>query len=745
MKPPAGRKTAVLCAAAGIFLSAAALFIWPARPAPPPGPADYSVTVAAAGGEPLRRYLSAAGCYSAPVKLADVPAWALLAFLAAEDRRFLEHPGVDVRAIARALWQNARAGKTVSGASTITQQLARAITPRERTVPGKLREMARALWLERGMTKQEILQRYLNTVNFSNNAAGIGAASELFFELAPQRLTLSQSAFLAGIPQSPSRYDPVRHYAQALRRRDAVLGRMLAAGYIDRALYESALSEKIIIRKRSAGFFAPQFCDFALRRYAADARGRRPPDGKIRTSIDFELQRGLERAVGSYIKKLRDKNVTNAALVALDNKTGGVLAWVGSADYFSERNSGQVDGVTALRQPGSALKPFVYGLALERGWRASDRLADSPAVFAHGFSPENYDRRFHGPVSVRQALACSYNIPAVYLAEQLGPDAVLKTLHDFGFDSLRLDARHYGAGLSLGNGEVTLLELANAYAALARGGEYLPWSVFGRRAGLPRRALDARAAYIITDILSDNHAREAAFSLDSPFNMPFPFAAKTGTSKDYKDNWAVGYTPGWTVAVWAGNFDASPMRRVSGVTGAGPLLRLAAFMLQRRYPSGGFARPAGLAEAEICPDSGRAAGHFCPATANELFYASRLPEAGCPVHKPEGMVTPARAFVKTVSVSFPKDGDVFVLEPAYPAASQEIKLQAATPCSAPVQWRVDGAAVSSSAGQAWWGLKPGAHSVYFTQECGGKTVKTRPARFRVIGYGEPVPEPDPGR
>ncbi len=698
----------------------------------------------AAGGETLRDYLSPSGSYRAPVSLSDMPAWVLLAFLAAEDKRFFEHPGVDVKAMARAVWQNAKAGRTVSGASTITQQLARAVTPRERTLKGKIKEMLRALRLERGLTKQEILERYLNTVSFSNKTQGVGAACEVFLGTKPELLTLSQSAFLAGIPQSPSRYNPVRHLAAALKRRDSVLAKMLDAGYIDRSLYEQAIAEKIIIRKRAAAFVAPQFCDFALRRYAEqNPGGARPSGGNVVTTLDIDLQRELENVVSAHIKTLKDKNVTNAALVALDNKTGRVLAWVGSADYFNKDTAGQVDGVTALRQPGSALKPFVYALAFISGWRASDLIDDSPTVFKHGFAPENYDKRFHGPVRLRVALACSYNIPAVYLAEQLGPASVLKMLRDFGFESLKADAGHYGAGLALGNGEVTLLELANAYAALARGGVYLPWTVFKHNQSAPRRVLDERAAFIVTDILSDNQARAAAFALDSPFSMPFPFAAKTGTSKDYKDNWAVGYTPRWTVGVWAGNFDAKSMRRVSGITGAGPLLRLAAFLLEKRYPSGPFRAPNAIIAADICPESGRVAGKFCPASVKEWFYSNRPPDSGCNIHKPEGVVPREQAVATAVVVSFPKNGDVFVLDPAYSEKSQEIKLQVVTPCSTPVEWFVDGASVTSEGAQAWWGLKQGAHSVYAKQQCGDRLVKTRAVRFRVIGYGEAVPVKEP--
>ncbi len=306
-----------------------------------------------------------------------------------------------------------------------------------------------------------------------------------------------------------------------------------------------------------------------------------PAQGAWRTSLDLPLQLELEAEVRHTVESLADRGASQAAAVVLDNDTGEILAWIGSPDFWAD-TAGQVDMVISPRQPGSALKPFLYALAFDRGYTPASILADIAHVYQTStgpYAPRNYDRRFHGPVRAREALASSYNLPAVALADGVGVGSLLHLLREAGFTSLGRSAEYYGLGLSLGNGDVTLLELANGYRALAQGGVWRPYrwraAVPGEPAEPGRRFVSSRAAALTLDILGDPVARIPGFGLDTPLDFPFPVAAKTGTSRHFTDNWAVGATGRFTVAVWVGNFSGRPMDGVSGVSGAGPLLHRA--------------------------------------------------------------------------------------------------------------------------------------------------------------------------
>lgn len=705
-------------AALALLLSAAAA----AEPALAPAP---SLEVLDRRGRVLRAALSE-DLYSVPVSLDQMSPWVVVATLAAEDRRFYEHPGVDARALARALWQDARAGRVVSGGSTITQQLARALQPRPRTLAGKLAEAWRALSLERRATKREILEAYLNRAPYGRGTRGIEAAARVYFGIPAKDLTLGQAALLAGLPKCPSRCDPIKDPDAAAARRRVVLGRLASWGWIDAAARDAALAERSRVADSARADLAPHFARRALGRSGRTS---------ARTTLDADLQAELEDLTASHLRTLGGYHVTNAALIALDNSTGDVLAWVGSADFRDDEHSGQVDGVVALRQPGSALKPFLYGLAFERGFSPADKIDDAPTFARGGFSPRNYDGQFHGRVSLREALACSFNAPAVRLVERLGVPDFLAALRGFGLASLDRPAERYGAGLALGDGEVTLRDLAAAYAALARGGVWLPVreSLSDPR-GPARRALSRESAYLVTHVLSDNSARVPAFGPDSPLSLPFPFAAKTGTTKDYKDNWAVGYTPDWTVAVWVGNFDGTPMRRVSGVTGAAPLLRDAALAMERRYGAREFPVPAEIREVEVDPDSGLLAGAGCAGAVREVFRRDLLPTRACAAAAPRSAPAGAR-----FAIAFPRPDDVLRLDPAAPAGAQSVPLSA-EPEDAAGEWTwfVDGRALPEKSPRAWWRPSPGVHEVRvaFRPALGAEREET--VRVRVLGAAIPA-------
>ncbi|MBI5242195.1 MAG: penicillin-binding protein 1C [Elusimicrobia bacterium] len=653
------------------------------------------------------------------VPLEDISPWAVLAVLAAEDRRFFEHGGMDLRAVLRAAWQNLRLGRVVSGGSTLTQQLARRQTGLPRSWSSKVREALAAVELERRLDKREILERYLNMVSFGNRAAGIEAASRLYLGKPARELSIAEAAYLCAIPRSPGTVNPYRNEGRLKRRQREILTSMEGLGWIGQDLYELALREPIRTIPPQRWFPAPHFAD-RVRRLAESSVPR--PDS-LKTSLDAGLQAAAEDALRSHLASLKGNHVSNGAVLVLDNWTREVLAWVGSADFF-DQEAGQVDGVSARRQPGSSLKPFIYGLALSKGWRASDIIADLPIETPDRFRPRNYDNKFHGLVRLREALACSYNVAAVRLAQTLGAPAILSTLHGAGFDSLDRPPEHYGLALALGDGEVTLSELTNAYASIAAGGIWAPMRLLAGRqdpfAVTARRVFSPEVAYLLAKMLSDNTARVPAFGFYSPFNAPFPLAAKTGTTKDYRDNWAVGFTPEWTVGVWVGNFDGKPMARVSGISGAGPILRDVAFALWKRRGASEFPRPRGIRELEVCPLSGKLPGPRCPTVITELFDSKNPPREACGLHaaltaeKDRGLPEdpPAGLGPRVPYVAFPKAGDIFKIDRTFSLQAQQIRLRAARISGyREIRWKVDGREIGGDKDGAWWRLSPGRHRI----------------------------------
>ncbi|MBL8954456.1 MAG: penicillin-binding protein 1C [Myxococcaceae bacterium] len=577
----------------------------------------------------LRELRSSRDGRSSPVSLDALPSHVADAFLAAEDHRFRSHLGVSPTAFVRAARQNFAAGHIVAGGSTITMQLARTLVPRPRTFFGKAQEALWALRLEAHLTKDEILSQYLNRIPFGNNTFGIEAASQLYFGRPARHLSVAQAAALAAIPRGPTAYNPYRR-ADALRVRQRwVLSRMGRSDVFDEPLDLVAFDSV---------FRAPHFVE-QLDVGAA---------GEVVTTLDSGLQRRVEEIVREELGALEHKRVSNAAVLVIDNANGEVLAYAGSADFFDAEHEGQNDGVQMLRQPGSALKPFIYAEAFTRGYTPATVIPDLETHFGSvkgTYAPKNYDRKTHGPVRVREALANSFNVPAVRVTDELGPEVALSALRRAGFASLDRGAEHYGLGVALGNGEVTLWEAARAYAGLARGGVLHPLVVVrSPRASLekPVRFADPRAVALVTDILADNAARARAFGLDNALRLHFPVAAKTGTSKGYSDNWTIGFTRERTVAVWAGNFDAVPMVQVSGITGAGPIFhRVMARAMEGIVPAP-LVDETGLVHASICPLSGALAGPQCPSAMSELFKQGTEPRAACPMHRPVvGGLSPA--------------------------------------------------------------------------------------------------------
>lgn len=709
------------------------------------------------------------------------------ASIAVEDRRFFRHPGIDPVAIARAIVDNLRAMSFRSGGSTITQQVVRNVYHHPRTLPYKLLEAWQALRLEGMMSKEQILEEYLNRVSYGNLLFGIEAASQAYFGKPAGDLTLAESAYLAGLPNAPSVLNPRKNPDGARDRQQAVLRRLLAQSTITPEEYDRALKQPLRVQPEDMVFRSGHVTDMVLK-----AAPQFPGVSHICTTVDYPLQQQVQLLMRTHVASLSRKNVTNASVVVIDNASGEIRALVGSVNYFDRGHSGEVNGALASRQPGSAIKPLMYGLALEQGFSAADVLPDIPTAFPDrdgDYVPENYDRKFHGPVRLRTALACSYNVPAVRVLRKVGKEIFLQRLYEAGIRTLPESSEYYGYGLTLGNGEVTLLELTNAYAALANAGQWKPAllisSVKGvdgtsnatadnERALAPARTVyDERAAFVISDILSDPVARRPAFG--SHFRFPFACAVKTGTTKDYRDNWTVGYTSAYTVGVWVGNFDGSVMHGVSGISGAGQIF-VDVMNLLHAQPAGivphPFKVPDGLIRLTVCSASGKRPGHYCRRVLQDWFIAGLEPTQQCDVHRafrvrdrrgtvsikvfeiysqeyagwvaserlplpPRGaeMIGEETAETETPSFSIvtPVSGDVYKLDPLLRPEYQTIRIVGFIPEQyRDIRVRIDESLeLPYQAGGVRWRLQRGSHTFQLAGMLDARPIQSGPVVIRV--------------
>jgi len=579
-------------------------------------------------GKLIQEVLSENSSRSIHIDLEQVSPYFLKAIIASEDKDFYRHNGIDYMAILRATWQNLKEKKVVSGASTITLQLARMMRPGRRTLLKKIKEAYFAYRLEAGLSKDEILESYINRIPMGGNIYGIEGASKAYFGISSSDLTLAQASFLASIPNSPTRLNPYNNPEEIKKRQKYVLEKMEEQNLIEKERIDRILKEDISLKPQTASFLAPHFVFSLMETLPADVQ-------KVKVTIDRDLQKMVLEQTNRIVKALKQFNVTNAAVILLDNSTGEVLAYTGSADFFNTENEGENDGVRALRQPGSTLKPFLYLLAFEEGLNPSTIVSDIPTYYKMPtgiYSPKNYSEDFYGPVRLREALANSLNVPAVRILAKTGVDKFLSRLKDYEFNSLDRNADYYGVGLVLGGGEVTLFELARAYMCLARSGSFIPVKEIIEIDGKKTENKEGEKTistpplnYLITDILSDRFARTPEFGFNSVLNFPFPCAAKTGTSFRFCDNWTIGFTRDYTLAVWVGNFDHTPMQRVSGVSGAGPLFANIMLLLysDRDYPARD-PLPEELTRVPICPLSGKRPNRYCPSSLEEIIPKEHL-------------------------------------------------------------------------------------------------------------------------
>lgn len=626
-------------------------------------------------GRLLREFLSSRETRSEWAGLENISPHLVHAAVAAEDKRFYKHFGVDPLALARAVRLNIKNGRVVSGASTITMQLARLLRPGPRTWRQKAIEAMLALRLELTHSKAEILEEYLNRVPCGNLVYGLPAAARLYLDRSPHNLSPAEAAFLMGLPQAPSLLNPYRRPELSLARRDRILDRMAALGFLSQDEAVRAKAEPLNLNHGGSRLRAPHFVTHIR------AGLTQPAPARLRTTLDLELQTQIERLTAQAVALGREKGITQAAVLVMDHRTREVLAWVGSADFF-EPGEGQNDGVTALRQPGSAVKPLTYAAAFAAGLTPATLIEDGRVEYGLRsgiYRPKNYDGRYRGPVTLRTALASSLNIPAIKVLSRVGLCKVYQKMKAAGLGSLKHEPEYYGLGLTLGCGEVSLLELANAYASLASGGLYLPpvLTLPAPDNGQGVKVFPPQAAYLVTHILSDDAARATGFGRDSLLSLPFPVAVKTGTSKNFRDNWTVGYTSSLVVAVWAGNFDGRPMARVSGISGAGPLWRRVMRLAAGYYPPGQFIRPDGLEEVSICPVTGLRASRHCPGRRLELFMSSTLPGGYCLVHHPRRTGAPRKNRPGNgLAILNPRSGEQYIFDPGLEDGFQKLELKA---------------------------------------------------------------------
>jgi len=568
------------------------------------------------------------------------------ATIATEDRFFYVNVGVDPIAIGRAVYYNVTEGEIVSGASTITQQLARNVllSQEERTqqtLSRKVKEAVLAVEINRRYTKDQILEIYLNQIYYGNLAYGIEAAAQTYFGKPAKDLTLPEASLLAGLPQSPAVHDPYSNPDGAKKRQSDVLRLMVEAGYISRAEAETARLSDLTLQELRSAFAAPHFVTYVRQELETIV----PPEYiyqaglRVHTTLDPRLQAIAEEEVRQQVNALAGRNVSNGALIAMDTTTGHILAMVGSKDFRDESIDGQVNMAISPRQPGSTMKPLTYLATFEKlGWTPSTLVMDIPVEYPDGagnvYVPKNYDDKFHGPVSIRTALANSYNIPPVKAQALVGTAALKEMATRLGISTLTRN--DYGLSLTLGSGEVPLVEMTGAYQAIANRGQRVPPSTilkitdaFGRviepARPQPRQVLLPEHAYLITHILADNEARTPAFGPNSHLRLSRPAAAKTGTTNDFRDNWTIGYTPDIVTGVWVGNADRTPMVNISGLAGAGPIWHNFMERGHQGLPVRDFARPEGIIELEVCADSGTLPSPVCPERRKEIFYKEQPP------------------------------------------------------------------------------------------------------------------------
>lgn len=579
------------------------------------------------------------------VELDQVPAVAIATFLVSEDEDFFEHGGVDLKGIGRAAWLDLGEGRLGYGGSTITMQLVRMLhsAGEARSFGNKIEEAVLAMRLERAVSKETILEQYLNRAYFGNGAYGLEAAAQAYFGKPAASLSVGEATLVAVVPRAPTAYDPLRHLDRALSRREHVFGQLLEHGVLTADEIARARAQELFPTLHRPERRASHFVDWVLSTLPPDVVDR---GGVVRTTLDLPLQERMEDRVAEHAASLAHKNLDQAGVVILDTASGHVLAMVGSKGHRSA--AGEINITTWRRHPGSALKPFVYAQAIERG--------DSPATIAYDIHdvPSAYrviklTQPERGPVRYREALAGSYNLAAVHTLEKVGVERMLTTLRRAGVGPLAGRPEEYGLRLALGSAQVRLLDLASAYGFLVRGGtvraasgvrDATSWTGTTWRPGRARdtRIFSEATSWLVMDMLADPEARRPAFGQELPIDLSYPVAFKTGTARGFSDTVAVGVTREVTVAAWGGTFDGTATQGLVAMDASAPLVRAGLLAAAGGRDLTLPAAPDGVTTAYVCPLSGLRPGPSCPHQKLEHVAHGHEPTGTCDWHRAGGAV-----------------------------------------------------------------------------------------------------------
>lgn len=724
-------------------------------------------------GLPIRAY--AQGENFDWIDLKDVPKEQVDLLILAEDKDFFSHAGIDFKGTLRSLWVNVKSLKIISGASTIDQQVFRLSHQMPRNFLGKLRTLVGAYKLNRRYSKKEILQHYINGLPYAHKISGLKRAAEVFFGKEVQLLSLSEMAVLAVLPRSPGLLTRTHFQKLLHQKKNQLLDR-----YRSRDL-EFEKKIQVTIRKDYSGWDNYHLVSRLLKRSDFPSQ---ITNGFVHTTLDSYLQTEVSEILNAQLEELKAFRVNHAAVVVVENETGDVLSYVGS-QKLEGGVSGYIDALEVKRQPGSTLKPLTYALALLKGKTLGEVLPDIPSYYKTGlgqFLPRNYDQTYSGPRLMREALANSLNLPAVALADELGVEALYDFYKQMGLD-LPKGPEHYGVGLTLGNVEITPLNLAEVYTAFANQGKRVELKYFQKEKTITHiTPLEPAISFQINDVLKDTIARREEFGENNPFDLPFEFSVKTGTSTDFRDNWSVGYNRKYTIVVWVGNMDQKSMKKVSGITGAGPVLsKVARFLMKDKF----LAReeqPSQIERHEICALSGKMASPHCTHKKTELFLKGSFTQTFCDYHQKvvvkdchvEGDLKEVslailpdayQAFVSThpewsvdyqvsrictyrealaqlkatatsekVSITRPLPNSIYAIDPHLPQNLQRLKLELNQFHQVKsVRWKKDGKALSGKDSSLDWTMEKGKHAFEAEVEfLDGRVEKTTPLSVTVL-------------
>lgn len=644
------------------------------------------------------------------LELHEIPLLLRQAFILSEDKRFFAHAGVDWRARAGALWQNISSGHVLRGASTMTEQVVRMINPRPRTLWSKWVEGWEALALERSYSKADILEFYLNQVPYASNRRGVAQAARFYFDRDLSTLTPREMLALAVLARAPSSYDLYKNSSKI----DSAILRLARAMQADKLL-----SAEDVTRIGAQRFtLAPPPAPVNAEHFAAYARGHaRVTSGAIRSTLDATLQANVQRILDDRVRALGRRNLHNAAAIVADHRTGEILAWVVAGANDAKTPGGRIDAVTVPRQPGSSQKPLLYALALDRGWTPATIIDDSPLAEAigtglHNF--KNYSNTYYGRIPLREALANSLNIPALKTINFVGPENYLDALRRMGFDSLDREVEIYDEGLALGNGEVTLLEMAQGFATLANQGVMRPLKfVMGdARDNMATRIYSPKTASLIGNILSDPWARRLEFGTGSVLNFPVQTAAKTGTSTDYRDAWTMAYNHEYVVGIWMGNLDRMATDGVTGASGPALAVRSIFSELNRRTPSKPLWLSPKLVRQDVCIENPRDASRC--SERSELFMPGTLNAATAEKSQHFEIVKPTEGLRMAVDPRIPRDHQKL------PFTMHGLKSEQS------VEWILNGESLGVTGATYMWPVARGQYRLSAHVIEGGATVHTTP-------------------